>query len=97
MPVMAMHLKTPCPVMRTPTRFHSDEERWQRRNKTEHFTPSNALPEDHRTFVIHSNDVKYQLCDVDPEYTHLLCHWTRSFVVNDCSQFRNHSGSSQPY
>ena len=94
---MAMRLNTPCPVVRTPTRFHPDEEGWPRRNKMESCPPSNALPEDHRSWVIHPYDVQHQLGNADPKYAHLPCHWTRSLVVIGCSQCHNHSGSSTPY
>jgi hypothetical protein len=94
---MAMRLQTPGPVVRTPTRFHPNEQWWQRRNKMEYFTPSNTFPQDHRACVIHPNDVKHQLCNVDPKYAKLPCYWTRSFVMHGCSQFHNHFGSLKPY
>ena len=32
--------------------------------------------------VIHPHRVKHALCDIDPEYAHLLFHWTRLLWLN---------------
>jgi hypothetical protein len=43
----------------------------------EQFTAGDALSEHHMSAVIHADDVKHQLRDVDAEHAHLLCHGTR--------------------
>ena len=60
-------------------------------------TPSYALPEDHRTCVIHPDHVQDQLGDSDPAYAPRVCHGTPSCMVHDCYRCCNHAGSSQPY
>src|SRR2546427_9172661 len=56
-----------------------------------------AHTEDHNTGVIHSSDMSYQGCDVDPKSATLLCHWTRSCVVHACSRCGHPSGAAEPY
>jgi hypothetical protein len=58
--------------------------------------PCGALPEYHVTGIIHANDVKHWHCEVDAEYTHLVCHGTRLLWVNGCSGSRRDFGSSEP-
>jgi hypothetical protein len=58
--------------------------------------PGDALPEHHVPGVIHADDVKHQLGNVDDEYAHLLCHEARLLWMNGCPKCRNHSGSSKP-
>jgi hypothetical protein len=66
---MAMLSKPPCPVVGTPTGFHANKGRRQHRDKVEQLTTGNTLPEDYMSAVIHANDVKHQLRNVDAEYT----------------------------
>jgi hypothetical protein len=47
--------------------------------------------------VIHTDEVKHQLGDVDPEYAYFLCRRTRLLVVHGGPRCRNHAGSSKPY
>ena len=95
--VMAMLAKPPGSVMGTPAGFHPDAERWYIGNKGQQCTAREALAKHDVPAVIHPNDVKHLLRDVDAEYTHLLCHGTRLLVVNGCPKDHNHSGSSKPF
>jgi hypothetical protein len=61
------------------------------------FTSGHALPENDLTGVIHADDVKHQLCDVDAEHSYFLCHGSRLFWVNGCPRCRKHSGSLKPH
>ncbi len=47
--------------------------------------------------VIHADDVKHLLRDVDAEYAHVLCDGTCLLSVHGCRRCRNHSGVSKPY
>jgi hypothetical protein len=47
--------------------------------------------------VIHPDDVKDELGDIDAEYSDGLCHGTCLLWVNGCPQCRNHAGVSKPY
>jgi len=44
----------------------------------------NALPEHHTPGVIHADDVKHQLRDVDAKYADLVCHGTCHPWMNGC-------------
>jgi hypothetical protein len=61
----------------TPTGFHPDAEWWYIRHKGQQCTAREVLPEHDVPAVIHTNDVKHLLRDIDAEYTHVLCHETR--------------------
>jgi hypothetical protein len=83
--------------MGTPTGFHPNAERWYIRAERQQLTAGDALPEHHLPGVIHPDDMKYEFCDIDPEYTDGLCHWTCLPMVNGCPKDHNHSGSSKPF
>src|SRR5215470_14923836 len=77
-----LHLMAICaaasrPVMRTATGFQADEHRGQLRDTRHQVMPGQALAQDDLSPLIHPHRVKHTLCDVDPEYAHLLFHWTR--------------------
>jgi hypothetical protein len=46
------------------------------RDKWEQLTAGKALPEHHMPGVIHADDVKDELGEIDAEYADLLCHGT---------------------
>jgi hypothetical protein len=81
----------------TATRFHPDAERWEIRDKAQQCTPGEALPKDYMPGVIHPDDVKDELGEIDAEYSAGLCHGTCLLWVNGCLRCRNPSGLSKPY
>jgi hypothetical protein len=54
--------------MGTATGFHAHEYRRQRRDKVQQLTTGHTLPEHHVSDVIHPDDVKDELGDIDAEY-----------------------------
>ena len=66
--------------------------RWYIHHTGEPCAPSEALPEDHMPGVIHADDVKDELGEIDAEYADGLCHGTCLLWVNGCLLYRNHSG-----
>jgi hypothetical protein len=94
---MAMFAKLPGPVVRTSTGFHADAEWWYIRHKGQQGTAREALAKHDAPAVIHPNDVKHLLRDVDAKDTHVLHHETRLLWVNGGRRCRHHSGSSKPY
>jgi hypothetical protein len=73
---MAMFAKLPGPIVGTATGFHPDADWWDIRNKGQQGTAHKALPEHYAAAVIHTNDVKHLLRDVDAEYGDGLRHET---------------------
>ena len=47
--------------------------------------------------VIHPNDVKDELDDIDAEYADLLCRGTCLLWVNGCPRYCNRAGSLKPH
>src|SRR5262252_10830698 len=44
--------------------------------------PGQALAQDDLPCIIHPHRMKHALCHIDPEYGHLLLHWTRLLWLN---------------
>jgi hypothetical protein len=83
--------------MGIPTGFHPNAAWWDTRDERQQLTPGEALPEHHLPGVIHPDDMKYECCEIDPEYTDGLGHGTRLPVVHGCPKDHHHSGASKPF
>src|SRR6266508_5841110 len=57
--------------------------------------PGQALAQHDRALLIHPHRMHHALCDVHPEYTHLLFHGTRLLWRHGCIGLRDHCGSSK--
>jgi hypothetical protein len=75
--LVAILAEASCPVMCAATGFYADEYRRQLRDKRHQVMPGQALTPHDLAPLIHPYCVKQALCDVNPESTHLLFHWTR--------------------
>jgi|SRR6266436_2876973 len=59
------------------TGFHADAYWGQLRHTGHQVMPGEAFTKHDLSRVIHPYCVKHTFCHVDPEYAHLLFHWTR--------------------
>ncbi len=75
--LMAMFAEAPCPVMRPATGFHADEHGGQGGDTGHQIMPGQALAQDDLAPLIHPDNVKDPLCDVDSQYAHRVFHWAR--------------------
>src|SRR6266571_7894184 len=57
------------------------------RQKGHQVMPGSTLAKHDLSRVIHPHRVKHTFCDLDPEYTHLLLHWTRLLWLHGFTDF----------
>jgi hypothetical protein len=57
------------------------------RQKGHQVMPGSTLAKHDLSRVIHPHRVKHTFCDIDPEYTHLLLHWTRLLWLHGFTDF----------
>src|SRR4029453_6940836 len=93
--LVAIRTEASSPVMRAATSFHPDEHRGQLGNKGYQVMPGPAFTPHDLAPLIHPYCVKQALCEVNPEYAHLLFHWTRLLWCTVFLGLRNHFGSSK--
>jgi hypothetical protein len=74
---VAMLAEASRPVMGATTGFHANQHWGQLCNKGYQGMPVQLLAKYDLSCGIRPHGVKHTLCDVDPEYAHLLLHWTR--------------------
>src|SRR5262245_3018206 len=74
---VTMLTKTASPIMRPAASFHADNHRGQPCDKGEQRLPSQAFPKHDFPLIIHPGEMKDPLCQIDPDDTQMLLHWTR--------------------
>jgi hypothetical protein len=78
--------------MGTPTGFHPDAAWWYIRDEGQQCTSGDALPKDHMAGVIHPDDVKDELGDIDAESGELRNALLRRFAFIGGAQEGNVTG-----
>src|SRR5262245_46033203 len=74
---MAIRLEPACPIMGAATGLQANEHRGQLRDKREQRLPGQTFLEYDVSRLIHTYQMKYPLCQVNPQYRHSLLHWSR--------------------
>ena len=61
----------------------------------EHLAPTAAFAHDDLPSLIHANQVKHTLCDIDTNYANISLHGTRLLWLNGGDDLSHHSGVLQ--
>ena len=79
---MVMGTESSSPVMRPATGLQTAEHRGQCGDEGHQGITGEAFAQDDLALLIHPDNVKEPLCDVNAEYANLVFHWTRLLWLN---------------